>query len=44
MITSSRSVNHPFGRNHVFVCVGDGGMLKKETMPMANDIKPLLVQ
>ena len=44
IITSSRSVNHPFGRNHVFVCVGDGGMLKKDATPIANVIKPLWVQ
>lgn len=43
MIISSRLVNHPFVRNHVFVCVGEGGILKKEATPMKNVIKPLSV-
>ncbi len=28
-----RSLNQPVGRNQAFVCVGPGGIMKKEAMP-----------
>ena len=40
-ITSSRSVNHPFGRYQVLVCVGEGGILKKVRIPIISVIDPL---
>ena len=38
---SSRSVNHPLGRNQVLVCVGEGGMRKKVARPIVRVISPL---
>lgn len=43
IIVSSRSVNHPFGRNQVLVCVGEGGIMKKVAIPMVSEISPLYV-
>jgi len=40
MMTSSRSVNQPFGLNQAFVCVGPGGIRKYEIKPMASVTKP----
>lgn len=40
-IYSSRSVNQPFGRNHVLVCVGEGGIIKNVAMPIDKVSKPL---
>jgi hypothetical protein len=39
-MVSSRSVNHPFGRNHVFVCTADAGIRKNEAKPMRRVISP----
>lgn len=41
MIVSSRSSNHPFGRNHERVCVGEGGILKNVAIPIAKVMEPL---
>jgi len=38
---SSLSVNQPFGRNHVLVCAGDGGMLKKVKNTISRVRNPL---
>jgi len=35
-----RSVNHPFGLNQAFVCVGPGGMSMKEQSPTTRVIHP----
>lgn len=40
MITSSRSVNHPFGRYHALVCVGDGAIANHDQMPMRSVMQP----
>ena len=37
---SSRSVNQPLGRNQLFVCVGEGGILKNVAIPMRSVIAP----
>ncbi len=39
-MATSLSVNHPLGRNQVFVCTIDAGMLKKEAMPMLKVMRP----
>ena len=38
--TLYRSLNHPFGRYHAFVCVGPGGIMKKEIEPTTNVRNP----
>lgn len=39
---SSRTVNQPLGLNQVLVCVGEGGILKKVTMPIRRVSNPLV--
>lgn len=41
MIVSSRSLNHPFGLNHVRVWVGDGGIMKNVARPIKSVRQPL---
>ena len=36
----SLSVNHPFGRNHVFVCTAEAGIRKNAAMPTTSVISP----
>ena len=40
MLVTHRSVNHPFGLNQAFVCVGPGGMSMNEQSPTRRVIHP----
>ena len=39
-VVTHRSVNHPFGLNQAFVCVGPGGINMKEQSPTRRVIHP----
>ena len=40
LLIANRSLNQPLGRNHVFVCVGLGGIMKKDVMPIMSVRRP----